>query len=419
MNPASQRPEHNAILKLPEFRFFVMSVALSSLATRALAVVIGYQIYKITHSPLALGWLGLIEAVPAISLSLFGGYVADRFDRRSILLTTKIASTLCAGTLALLSLNPQTANVLFLYAVVFAAGIARGFSDPAQTAFEARVIPKELTVTGSAWVASTWIGTSIVGPALAGFAYDLIGPANTYWTIGGFYALSFLCVGLIAPKPQPKPTEPESIFKNISLGLKFVFREQALVGSMALDLFAVFFGGAIALLPIFATDILQVGAKGLGLLNAAPAAGALLIMLWSTRRPPIKNAGRNLILCVAGFGVSMIVFAFSRNFCLSLLALALSGIFDGVSMIIRRSIVRLLSPEHLRGRIAAVSWVFIGASNELGAFESGVAAYWLGTVPAVWLGGVVTLLVVGITAVTAPKLRSLNLDPRLISKLTE
>ena len=170
----------------------------------------------------------------------------------------------------------------------------------------------------------------------------------------------------------------------------------------------------IALLPIFATDILHVGAKGLGFLNAAPAMGSLIIMLWSTRHPPIRNAGRNLIFCVAGFGVSIIVFAFSKNFLLSLLALTFSGLFDGVSMVIRRSIVRLLSPDHMRGRISAVSWIFIGASNEIGAFESGFVAHFIGAIPCVWVGGVITLLVVMITTLTAPKLRTLHLDPNTL-----
>ena len=186
---------------------------------------------------------------------------------------------------------------------------------------------------------------------------------------------------------------------------------------MTLDLFAVLFGGVVALLPIFATDILHVGAKGLGILMASTTVGSLVVMLWSTRHPPIKHAGRNLILCVAGFGVSIIIFAFSRNFLLSVLVLMLSGVFDGVSMVIRRSIVRLLSPDHMRGRISAVSWIFIGASNELGAFESGLVAYLIGTIPCVFVGGVMTLLVVAITAAKAPKLWKLSFDPYQLQKI--
>jgi MFS family permease len=206
--------------------------------------------------------------------------------------------------------------------------------------------------------------------------------------------------------------EKETMWHSISIGVRYVFHHQVLVGSMALDLFAVLFGGAVALLPIFANDILKVGPSGLGLLAAAPSAGALLSMLWATRHPPVKNAGKILLGVVAGFGVSIILFALSRNLFLSLIALAASGLFDGVSIVIRETTLRLLSPEHLRGRIAAVNWVFIGSSNEIGAFESGMVASLLGTVPTVWLGGVVTLIVVGATALLAPQLRKLNLDPR-------
>ena len=395
-------------LKLAEVRYFIGATAFFTLANRALAVVIGFQIYKITQSALALGILGLVEAIPAISLSLFGGYVADRFDRRGILLITRAVAVASGLLLALISLNP---DVVQLYAVVFLAGIARGFSDPAATAFEAQVVPKALTVNAASWISSTWLSCSVIGPAAVGFIFEMIGGVKTYLLISGVFAISWLCTTAITPKPKQIIPHGESIFKSISLGLRFVFREQALIGSMSLDLFAVLFGGTIALLPIFATDILHVGAKGLGILNAAPATGALLVMLWSTHKPPIRHAGRNLLFCVAGFGISIIVFAFSRNFALSVAALVFSGIFDGVSMVIRRSIVRLLSPDHMRGRISAVSWIFIGASNELGAFESGLVAHWIGTIPCVWLGGSVTLLVVAIAAILAPKLRRLGFDP--------
>lgn len=399
-----------AALKFPEIRYFLGSTAFFTLANRALAVIIGFQIYKLTHSALALGILGLVEAIPAISLSLFGGYAADRFDRRGILLITRAVSVVCALLLAFISFNPDTQSVIGLYAVIFLAGIARGFSDPATTAFEAQVVPREIVMNASSWIGSTWLSCSVIGPALVGFAYDFFGAAKTYLILAGAFALSWLSTAAISPKPKPMIPKGESIFKSISIGLKYVFKNQVLVGSMSLDLFAVLFGGAVALLPIFATDILHVGAKGLGILNAAPAAGSLLVMLWSTRHPPVRHAGRDLILCVAGFGISIIVFAFSKNFLLSLAALTLSGVFDGVSTVIRRLIVRLLSPDHLRGRISAVSWIFIGASNEIGAFESGLLAHFIGAIPCVWVGGVITLLVVAVTAVKAPQLRRLNLE---------
>ncbi len=333
-------------------------------------------------------------------------------------MVTKGLATLCGLLLAFLSLEHHDATSLFgLYSVIFLAGIARGFSDPATTAFEAQVVPKHLTVNASSWISSTSLSCSVIGPALAGFAYEGLGIATTYLVISLCFLGSWICTAMIAPKPLPQIDHQEPLWQSLTAGLRFVLKEQALIGSMALDLFAVLFGGAIALLPIFATDILHVGARGLGFMEAAPALGALVVTLISTRYPPIRYAGRNLLICVTGFGISIIVLAFSRNFGLTLLALFASGIFDGVSMVIRRSIVRLLSPDHMRGRVASVSWIFIGASNELGAFESGLLAHWIGVIPTVWIGGVITLLVVGTTTVLAPQLRRLRFDPHKLERI--
>lgn len=401
-----------AALRLPEFRYWLGASGFSTLASRALAVALGYQIYELTRELLALGVLGLVEAIPAVGLALFGGHIADRYDRRRIVLITRAISVVAALSFALISLNTQAVGLIALYVVVFIAGIARGFADPASSAFEAQVVPRELYVNASTWGGSVWEATSILGPALGGFVYAWFGVTDTYILIAALFALAWICTALIRPKLMEFVENRESVWRSIAVGVRYVFRQQVLVGSMALDLFAVFFGGAVALLPIFARDILKVGPSGLGLLVAAPAVGALLSMLWATRRPPVKNAGGILLGAVAGFGISIIVFALSRNFLLSLLALAASGMFDGVSVVIRDTMMRLLSPERLRGRIAAVSWVFIGSSNEIGAFESGVAASLLGTVAAVWAGGAVTLLVVGVTALLAPQLRALSLDPQ-------
>lgn len=411
----SGKSDHYAALRLPEFRNLLLGGAFSSLAGRCLAVVIGFQVYELTKNPLSLGFLGLIEAIPAVSLALFGGHIADRNDRRQILLITQAISVFCAILFAIISLNIRTTGVNYLYAVVFIAGIARGFSVPASTAFEAQVVPREVFVNASSWSSTVWQTCAITGPALGGFAYDFIGAANTYFLIAVFTTISWFCITIISPKPKPEMVEGESLFESIAIGVRYVFKNQIIVGSMALDLFAVLFGGAVALLPIFASDILKVGAKGLGFLSAAPSVGALLVMLWSTRRPPLANAGRNLLWCVGGFGISIIVFALSTNFYLSLITLALSGAFDGISVVIRSTILRMMSPEHLRGRIAAVNWVFIGSSNEIGAFESGIAAHLLGTVRSVWLGGIVTLFTVGITAMIAPQLTRLRIDQQNLS----
>lgn len=412
---ASARRHFAEALTVSDIRLFIGATGFFTLAGRALAVVIGFQIYRLTHSPLALGMLGLIEAIPALSLVLFGGYVADFFNRQRILLVMRAASFACALALAALSASSQT-PLWGLYAVVFLAGIARGFADPASTAFEAQVVPKHLTVNAASWISSTWLSCSVIGPSIIGFVFDAWGATGSYLVIAAGFVLSWLCTFAIPAKLQPVPERHESVVHSISLGWRFIFAHQALLGAMALDLFAVLFGGVIALLPMFAEDVLQVGAKGLGFLNAAPAVGALITMLLATRRPPIKRAGCNLLLAVAGFGVSILVFGFSTNFWLSMAALVLSGVFDGVSVVIRRSMVRLLSPDHLRGRIAAANWVFICASNELGAFESGLVASWIGAVPCVLAGGAVTLGIVAFTAARLPQLRALRFNPDTMAR---
>lgn len=406
----STTTDSSAILRNPEFRWLLGSRITNSLAGTALATVIGYQVYELTKDPLSLGWLGLVEAIPALSLALFGGHVADRSDRRKIVLITGIIMIVCVLGLAFIATDATRYGLVAILAVIFLSGLAGGFSRPAASAFEAQVIPLEHAAKGTSYASSVWQAGAIVGPALGGIAAAAIGIANTYLLIAALLIASIVCMAMIPRKPVPVPEESESIWASISQGAKYVLKNQFLVGSMALDLFAVLFGGAMAMLPIFATDILKVGPAGLGMLRTAPSIGALLMMVLASRRPPTEHAGRNLFISVAGFGVSMIVFALSQNFLLSLVALFFSGVTDGISMIVRSVIVRVMSPENMRGRIASVSWVFIGASNEIGAFESGVAARILGVAPSVFWGGVLTLIVVTTTALLAPKLRALNLD---------
>jgi MFS family permease len=410
-------PKHSALapFQWPDFRRLFAATACATFASRALAVVLGYRVYALTNSTLALGGLGLVEAIPSISLALYGGHIADRRDRRSILRLTLAALAVCAIGLALLEhVDAGGAQLFFLYAVVFIAGIARGFAEPAAGALEPQLVPRDLLINSSTLMATCWLIGAIIGPLAAGVAFATLGAAWTFCGIALLYLLAWLSILRIRPRPIPVAPPGESVWESVATGVRYVFGDQVLFGSMSLDLFAVLFGGVIALLPVFAHDILFVGPIGLGVLNAAPTTGALLTMLWATRHPPVKHAGRNLFLAVAAFGVTMIVFALSKSMVLSVAMLFFSGVFDGVSVIIRRSIVRLLSPEHLRGRIAAVNMIFVGSSNEFGALESGVAATLLGTVPSVWAGGVVTLLIVAIAAVLAPKLRRLSLDPHSV-----
>ncbi len=398
-----------AALRLPDFRRLLVVNALTTLSSRALYTIVGYQVFALSGDPLALGWLGLVEAIPALSLALFGGHFADRHDRRRILLLTLTVATTSSVVLASLSSNTTLFSLPVLYTAMFFVGVAKGFAEPALSALEAQVVPRLLFVPAATVQASVWQGCAIAGPALGGVALASLGPTIAYALIAAGSAGAALVVWTMKARPDPPTKDGESIFRSIAYGVRYVFRDQVLVGSMALDLFAVLFGGAIALLPVFAEQILGVGPVGLGLLTAAPSVGSLVVMLWSTRYPPKRHAGLNLLLNVAAFGVSMIVFALSTNFWLSLVALALSGAFDGISMVIRKAILRVMSPERMRGRVAAVNSIFIGASNEVGAFESGVAAKLLGTVPSVWIGGAVTLVVVAAATILAPRLRNLDL----------
>jgi MFS family permease len=397
-----------SLFALREFKALLGARATNALAVSALATVVAFQTYELTRDPLALGWLGLVEAIPALGLVLFGGQLADRRERRTIVVVTSAIVTLCAVTLAGLSVAGIT--LIGILAVIFATGIASGFERPALTALEAQVVPREQAARGVSTLSSVSQGGAILGPAAGGIAIAVIGIPATYGVISILLAVSTVCLMTIGRKPIPARVEGEPFAQSLLGGIRYVRRTPALIGSMALDLFAVFFGGAIALLPIYATDILHVGAVGLGVLRTAPSIGALLVMLVATRRPPSRHAGATLLLCVAGFGVSMLVFGASTVFAVSLVALFFSGVTDGVSMVIRNTILRVLSPERIRGRVASVNWVFIGASNELGAFESGFAARFFGTVPSVVGGGILTLAVVGATALLVPSLRTLDLD---------
>ncbi len=396
--------------KRPEFVYLVISHLFAGLAGIALATTLGLQVYRLTRDPLALGLMGLIEAIPALSLALLGGYIADHYDRRKITLITSVVIVACVAGVLWVALNPERWGIGAIYSLIFVYGVAAGFNRPSFSAFEQQIIPDDQVARATSVLSSVGTAGSLIGGPLAGFAIDGLGIPAAYAIVIALLALSFVCVALIKARPMPTPIQGETIWQSLRAGLRFVARSQPLIGSMALDLFAVLFGGAMALLPIFADDILHVGASGLGWLRTAPSLGVLAVMLWATRRPPTHNAGRNLLIAVAAFGVSFIVFALSQNFWLSMLALFFSGLFDGISMIIRGVIVRVMSPEAMRGRIAAVSWMFIGASNEVGAFESGVAASWLGTAPSVFWGAVVTLGVVALVAATMPKLRNLKLS---------
>ena len=410
LETAASQPMARSPFAWPDFRALFITTASATFASRALAVVMGYKVYELTRQPFALGMLGLVEAIPALSLALYGGHIADRRERRSILRVTLASLVVCSASLATLeALDVGRWELTLLYAIVFIAGIARGFAEPAAGALEAQVVPRALLVNSSTLMASCWLSAAVAGPLVAGIVYAKLGAIAAFGGIAILYGIAWVAVHFLTPKPVPIAPAGESIWQSVAVGVRYVLGDQILLGSMALDLFAVLFGGAIALLPVFAKDILHVGPVELGMLNAAPTSGALFTMLIATRYPPIRHAGRNLLVAVAGFGIAMIVFALSTSLWLSIVALFISGVCDGVSVVIRRAIMRLMSPDHLRGRIAAVGMIFIGSSNELGAFESGVAASLVGTARSVWIGAIVTLMIVAGAAISAPKLRRLDL----------
>ena len=403
-----------ALLALPEFRALLVARGLSAVALSAVTTVVAFQTWELTQDPLALGLLGLVEAIPALGLMLLGGHVADRRDRRTVIIFSGILLVIGGFALALMALRPELLGFAGILGVVFLVGIAAGFERPAFTAFETQVIPVAHASEGVSLTGSVWTTGAIVGPAAGGFAIALLGLPVAYALITILLIVAVWSVTRIGRKPMPPPAEQEPFVQSVSKGVRYVAGHQVLLGSMALDLFAVFFGGMIALLPIFAIDILAVGPIGLGVLRTAPSAGALLAMLATTRLVPRRRAGLILLTSVAIFGIATIIFGLSTSFLFSIAALFVAGLADGVSVVIRLVILRVESPEALRGRIASVNFLFVGASNELGALESGIAASLIGVVPAVIAGGVVTLGVVAGVAFFAPRLRRLDLGQRLL-----
>ncbi len=390
-----------ASLRIPDFRYFVTNSFLITATLLIQEVVLGYELYKITRDPLALGLVGLAEAVPFIALSLFGGHLADRRDKKRIL-QWSLAVIILSSVILYLAFQPsvvagfsQTVRLAFIYGVLMLIGTAKGFYSPASSSLKPFLVPRELYPNSATWSSSFWQTGAIVGPGVAGFLYSGLGFDNTLLVVIGLLIICFLLISLVERKPVPVSDVPTAgLRESLSEGLQFVFKTPIVLYAISLDLFSVLFGGVVAILPVFAEDILRVGAEGLGFLRAAPSVGAVLTLAFMTYYPPTHNAWRNMLLAVVGFGIATLIFALSENFYLSLLMLALTGAFDSVSVVIRQTIMQIFPPDHLRGRVAAVNGIFVSTSNEIGAFESGVAARLFGTVPSVLLGGVVTLVVV-------------------------
>ena len=404
-------PTHDpyAALRHGDFRWYVLSVMAMTVATQIRGVVVAWQLYALTHDPLVLGLIGLAEALPFICAALYSGHVADRRDRRNVALGAMAALLGCAIALLVLSMRAEltAGDVPLFYLIIGVSGIARSFLMAARTALVAELVPRDHYANASAWRTSSWQLAAVLGPAIGGFLYAFGGPVAAYATDVTLMSLSVATLSIVRPRGRPTVQPGEGVIDSVRAGVRFVFSQPILLGAMSLDLFSVFFGGAVALLPIFAADILHVGPEGLGVLRAAPAVGAVGMSLWVAHRP-MRRAGPALFAAVACFGLTIIAFGVSRWFWLSVALLIANGAFDTISVVIRSTVLQVWTPGELMGRVSAVNSVFIGSSNEIGAFESGTAAKLLGTVPSVIFGGMMTLGVVGVTAWRVPELRRLR-----------
>jgi MFS family permease len=395
-----------AALRFRDFRLLMIGTFVTVIAEQMLNVALGWELYERTRSPLMLGLVGLVQVLPVLALALIAGHTADRFDRKRIVVLTMLTIALC--TLGLTVLSYSSGPLLFIYGCLLIIGVARAFQSPAVSSLTAQVVPAEYFSNAATWESSAWQASSIIGPALGGFLIAVQKQATGVYALVTTLILAVgLMLGLLRPRPVA-PSEEELSLDSLLAGARFIWNTKIIMASITLDMFAVLLGGATALLPVFARDILLVGAEGLGWLRAAPAVGATLAGLSLAFLPPFRHAGRTLLLVVAGFGLATIVFGLSRSFALSLLMLALLGALDNISVVIRSTLLLTRTPDSMRGRVNAVHFVFIGISNELGAFESGVAAALFGTIGAVVGGGIGTILVVGAVALLWPEVRRLG-----------
>lgn len=404
-----------AALRFREFNSFLWVRFALVFAWSMQFVVIEWEVYSLTKSPLSLGIIGLMEVIPAVSMALFAGHIVDQKEKRSLLFKCILGFTLISLGLFLLTWPWAVSGwsdklVLYaIYVLVFFGGLVRAFIGPTIFSLFALIVPKKIFANATTWNSSVGQMGRVLGPALAGLTIHLIGVHWSMCLIFAFALMALIGLTQIEKKPVLNPNIGEPVFKSLKKGVRFVYKTKVILGAITLDMIAVLFGGAVALLPVFAQDILNVGSEGFGVLRAAPAVGSFLMMFMSAYFPLNKNAGFKLLAAVFGFGVSIIVFGLSSWFWISVLALFFSGATDGISMVIRQTILQLKTPDEMRGRVSSVNSIFVGSSNELGAFESGLTAKLMGTVTAVVFGGSMTLITVLATGFALPKLRNLDL----------
>jgi MFS family permease len=405
-----------AALRYKEFNTFLLLRFAMVFAWSMQFIVIEWQVYSLTKNPLSLGIIGLMEVIPAVAMALFAGHIVDQKEKKGLLFKCILGFSVISFGLFLLTWPPivsgySTKAILYgIYFMVFLGGIVRSFLGPTIFSLLSLIVPKKVYPNAATWSSSVWQIGSVLGPAVAGFSITLIG---VHWSMCSVFLcsiFSLIALSQIATKPILNPKIGEPIMDSLKEGVKFVFQNKTILGALSLDMVAVLFGGAVALLPIFAQDILKVGPEGFGVLRAAPAVGSFLILIVSAYVPMNINAGMKLLSAIFAFGVCIIVFGLSTLFWLSVLALFFSGVVDGISVVIRQTILQLKTPDHMRGRVSAVNSIFVGSSNELGAFESGLTAKLMGTVTSVVFGGSMTLLIVLGTGIFSPGFRKLDLQ---------
>jgi predicted MFS family arabinose efflux permease len=388
-----------------------------TMASLMQSVIVGWQVYELSHNVLWLGFIGLVEVIPQVSISLFAGHYIDLWNRKKIIKYTTLILVLGSIILLIYSANAayfsEKYGILPVFFTIFLTGLARGILGPAQVALMGQLIPRNLYANAATWNSANWQVAAVMGPAIGGLVYGFWGIVPAYSLVFALYTLSFFMIMLIKSGRHEVIETSEGVLTRIRSGISFVFKTPELLGAFTLDMFAVLFGGAVAMLPVFASDILHAGPQGLGLLRACPAIGATIMAFVLMFRPPMRETGKVLFISVVGFGLCMIGFGLSRSLLLSGVLLIFSGAFDNVSVVIRGTILQLFTPDDMRGRVASVNSIFIGSSNELGAFESGVAATLMGLVPSVVFGGIMTLAVVFTTIKVNKPLRKLSLKDKM------
>ena len=400
-----------AAVRVTEYRNLVLGRFFFIMALRMMSTMVGWWIYELTNDPFAIGLIGLSEVIPALSMALYSGHVIDISEKRNLLLKTTFFYLCAAGALLFLSTpwvseNVEAKHISWgIYAVIFVTGIIRSFTGPNFTALIGTIVPRPLLQNATTWSQGSWLSASVTGHAAGGFLIAFVGLTGTMIVICSLMTIAFLTLTQLKPKPVLQKMGEGRTWESVREGLRFVYKTKELLGAFALDMFAVLFGGAVAMVPVYARDILKIGPVGFGWLNAAADIGSIIVVILLTLSPLKHSQGKKLFFAVAGFGLCIVIFGVSKWFALSFAALMLAGMLDGISVVIRGTVMQLKTPDHLRGRVGSVSSMFVNSSNELGQFESGLMAKLMGVVPSVVFGGCMTIGVAIVTWFKLPRLK--------------